>query len=71
MAKNNVQSELDLLGEISGKLDDLIAITIVQGKEKEEQIKILVERGYSNSAIGELLGIPKGTIDGIRAKAKK
>ena len=64
-------SEIELLKEISSKLDDLIAIFVVQGKEKEEQIKIMVNNGYSNSKISKLLVIPKGTVDSIRASFKK
>jgi len=55
----------------SGKLDKLISLFAVQGKEKEEQIKIMVSYGHSNSQISKLLGIPKGTVDSIRAKFKK
>ncbi|GAH41903.1 unnamed protein product, partial [marine sediment metagenome] len=57
--------------EISSKLGDLISIFAVQGKEKEEQIKIMVNNEYSNSKISKLLGIPKGTVDSIRASFKK
>ena len=71
MAKQLIPTELDVLKDISGKLDDLIALVGVQGKDKEEQIMILVEKGYTNSEMAELLGIPKGTIDTIRANAKK
>ena len=67
----NPKTELDLLVEISEKLDQLISLNLVQGKEKEEQISLLVERGYSNSNIASLLSIPKGTVDFIRAKQKK
>ncbi len=60
-------TEADILSRIEDKLDDLITLLIIQGKEKEEQIKIMVGREYSNSQIADLLGIPKGTVDGIRA----
>ncbi len=69
--KGNPKTELELLSEISAKLDQLISLSLIQGKEKEEQISILVERGYSNSNIASLLSIPKGTVDFIRAKQKK
>ncbi len=60
-------SEAEILSRIEDKLDDLITLLIIQGKEKEEQIKIMVAREYSNSQIADLLGMPKGTVDGIRA----
>lgn len=57
--------------EIINRLDIIIAILVTQGKEKEEQIKILVNKGFSNGDISQILGIPKGTVDTIRSKFKK
>ena len=71
MTTKNQKNEIDLLIEISEKLDNLISLLLVQGKEKEEQIQILVNRAFSNSRISQLLGIPKGTVDTIRAKQSK
>lgn len=68
--KNDI-SDFELLKEISNKLSQLIDIIPLQGKEKDEQIKLLVNKGYSNGDISYLLGIPKGTIDSIRASFKK
>lgn len=67
----NNTTKIELLKEICIKLDDLISLFAVQGKEKEEQIKIMVNNGYSNSKISKLIGIPKGTVDSIRANFKK
>lgn len=64
-------AEIEVLKEISRKLDDLVTLFSVQGKEKEEQIRIMVSNGYSNSQIAKLLGLPKGTVDSIRAKFQK
>ena len=60
-----------LLKEIGKKLDTLIALTAIQGKSRDEQINILGSFELTNAEIGKMLGIPKGTIDGIRAKQKK
>ena len=68
---SNQSTELNVLLEISKKLDDLITLFAVQDKEKDDQIKIMVSKGYSNSRISVLLGIPKGTVDMIRAKQSK
>lgn len=68
---SNQPTEISVLLEISKKLDDLITLFAVQGKEKDDQIKIMVSKGYSNSQISVLLGIPKGTVDSIRAKQSK
>lgn len=71
MVKQKLKTEIELLYEISEKLDELVATFLIQGKEKESQINILVNRGYSNSSISNMLGILKGTVDSIRAKIKK
>ena len=71
MVKKSEKTEVELLQEINEKLDDLVASFLIQGKEKEDQIRILVNRKFSNSKIANFLGIPKGTVDGIRAKKKK
>ena len=60
-----------ILNEISTKLDKLIAITVIQGKERDTQIRILASLGVSNSEISKLIGIPKGTVDRIRAGFNK
>lgn len=70
-AKTKEKPEIELLTEISTKLDYLVALMASQGKERNDQIKILVGQGYSNSMVAKLLGIPKGTVDVIRAKKKK
>lgn len=64
-------AEIEALKEISRKLDNLVTLFSVQGKEKEEQIRIMVSNGCSNSQIAKLLGLPKGTVDGIRVKFQK
>ena len=67
----NKENELSLLKEILKKLTELTDVISVQGKEKEDQIKILVNKRYSNGDISDLLGIPKGTVDSIRASFKR
>lgn len=69
--KTKEKSDVELLSEISTKLDYLIALMATQGKERDDQIKILVGQGFSNSMVAKLLGIPKGTVDMIRARKKK
>jgi hypothetical protein len=65
------KSDVDLLSEINDKLEVLISVIASQGKERDDQIKILASGGLSNSRISSILGIPKGTVDFIRAKKKK
>lgn len=69
--ETKLKSDNELLQEISSKLSELIALNGINGKEKNEQIKYLVNFGFSNSEIARLIGIPKGTVDGIRAGLKK
>jgi uncharacterized protein (UPF0218 family) len=57
--------------EVIERLDKIIGLLAVQGKEKEEQLKVLTALGFSNSDMSTLTGIPKGTIDVIRANQKK
>jgi hypothetical protein len=65
------KTELEILKEISQKLDDLITIIFIQGKPRDEIIKIMVSRGYSNANISKITGIPKGTVDVVRADFSK
>lgn len=71
MPKQNSKNELEILSEINEKLDHLIAVLLIQGKEINEQIDILIKRGMTHSTISALLGIPKGTIDYKGARKKK
>lgn len=64
-------NEIDLLSEINIKLEKLVGLFAIQGKGKEDQVFVLASLGFSNSEISTLTGIPKGTVDGIRAKKKK
>ena len=65
------KTERDHLLEISEKLDTLIGILAIQDKDRDEKIRILVSLGFSNAEISKLTGVPKGTVDSIRAKRKK
>lgn len=67
MKGNQLKSDNELLTEISAKLSELIALTGMEGKDKNEQIKYLANFGFSNSEIARLTGIPMGTIARIRA----
>ncbi|MGD8456018.1 MAG: hypothetical protein PVF83_06520 [Anaerolineales bacterium] len=59
------KNELEILFEIRDKLNDVITLFSVNDKERDEKIKIMASKGYSNRQISELLGIQKGTVDGI------
>jgi Holliday junction resolvasome RuvABC DNA-binding subunit len=71
MAKNQDKTEKEILLEISVKLDKLIGVMATQGKSKEEQVKVLVALGFSNSEISGLTAMPRGTVCTIRANLRK
>ena len=54
---NKEKSEKELLEEISKKLDKLIGILAIQGKDKDEQIKILKKLKFTSEETGNLLGL--------------
>jgi len=58
--------------EIIERLDKIIALLAIQGKEKNDQIKILHSLGFTSKVISEITGIPEGTVGRIRStKLKK
>jgi len=60
--------------EMLKKLDTIIALLAVQGKEDKDKLKILKSLGYPYSEIGKLLGLPVGTLktwDFKKRKTKK
>ena len=65
------KSDNELLQEISGKLSELTAVVGITGKGKDEQVAYLVSLGFTNAEISRITAIPKGTVDWIRASAKK
>ena len=55
------KSEKELLEEISSKLDKLIGISAIQGKEKDDQIRILKKLGFQAAEIEKLV-VVKGRL---------
>ena len=55
------KSEQVLLDEISQKLDQIIAVMAISGKEQNDQIRILRDRGFDWKQIGTLVGLNPGT----------
>jgi hypothetical protein len=64
------KSQIKLLEDLNKKMDSLVALTAVQGKDRDNQIKILAGLEFTNLSISKFLGVPKGTVDTIRAKMK-
>jgi hypothetical protein len=65
------KSDNELLQEISLKLSELIALIGIAGKEKNDQVKYLVDFGFSNLIIARLTGNPVGSISTIRNNLNK
>jgi len=70
MAQKN-KNEIELLSEISQKFDKLIAIMASRDLDRDDKIKMLASSGFSNAEISIYTGIPKGTVDVVRAKFSK
>ena len=51
------KSTEDLLSEISQKLDKIMGILAIQGKDENTQIRILKKLGFEAIEIGNILGI--------------
>lgn len=64
-------TELQLLKEISVKLDKLIAVFSIYGKDENKQMAILKSQGLTYKDIGELLGVPEGTVKSSIHRTKK
>lgn len=56
-AKNAEKSERELLGEVSEKLDKVVALLAVNGKTQDEQIAILRSFNHDWNFIGTLTGL--------------
>ena len=62
------KSEKELLEEISEKLTRLIAISSIQGKDTNIQIKILHDHEFEWDEIGKLVGL---TADAARKRFER
>jgi len=62
MATKKEKSEKELLEEISGKLDKLIGILAIQGKNEDDTIKILKKLGFTSEETGTLVGLTDAAV---------
>lgn len=56
-AKNDIKSDNELLQEISVKLDQVIAMMAIDGKDQNQQIAILRSFNMDWKTIGLLVGL--------------
>lgn len=65
------KSEKDLLIEINNKLQDLISLYVIQGKDVDDQIQILTKRGYKPTDISTILGLTPNAVRLRKFKTNK
>jgi hypothetical protein len=66
------ESEKELLSQLGQKLDQVIALLAIQGRNPDEQIRILYEFGYDSTYIGRVLGRDPSAIRHVkRSLARK
>ncbi len=70
---NVEKTERELLAEVSQKLDRLIGLMVIQGKDLEAQINALYALGFNSATIGALVGLSDSTVRNrkLRRKTKK
>lgn len=71
MTAKKENDERALLVEISQKLDRLIGIVAIQGRDVDAQIEILTRFGFSSAEIGVLVGLHEGAVRKRRATKGK
>lgn len=57
-----MNSDTIILKEISKKLDWLIALYSIQGKDPDTQVRILRSLNFTFAEVSKLTGIPDGTL---------
>lgn len=68
--REEAKTELELLREIKGRLDRILGVLAVQGKDRASQVKILTGLGLSSQEIGELVGIRAESVRRMRSREK-
>src|SRR5450759_763788 len=64
-------TELELLEQISSKLDHITAVLAAQGKERDKQIDILSAGGCDSALIGTIVGITAGAVRMHRTRTQR
>lgn len=54
---SSTASDNQLLHEISKKLDEIIALMLIRGRDEDAQIRLLRERGHDWNQIGSLVDL--------------
>jgi hypothetical protein len=62
MKANERSVEVELLTEISKKLDRVVALLAAQGKPIDKQVQILVAAGNDSAFIGSVVGLTSARV---------
>lgn len=72
--RNKVEKKKSTNEMILEKLDIIVGLLAIQGKDEDKKINILKSLGFTYKQVSELTGIPEGTLksrDHIKRKSKK
>jgi hypothetical protein len=61
---------MELLAEISHKLDMLMGVVVIQGKDAQSQVSILTKIGLSGPEIGALLEKSSDAVRQLRVRQR-
>lgn len=65
------RTEMELLAEISGKLDRVVAVLATQGKPRDKQMEILTAAGCESGFIGTLVGMTPSAVRTWQSRRRK
>jgi len=62
--------ESDVVNSPNSKVTRLLAMLLVDGKARSEQIDLLTRAGFNSTEIGQVLGISPGRVRAANSKAR-
>ncbi len=65
------RTERDLLAEISAKLDRLMGVMAIQGKDQDAQVNTLHALGFDSKTIGAMVGLSDSAVRGRKFRRKR
>lgn len=65
------KSERELLADIATKLDRLIGVTAIAGRDRDEQPDILINLGLDNQLVAAMTGLTANAVSIRKTRMKK
>lgn len=65
------KSERELLVDIAGKLDRLIGVTAIAGRDRDEHPDILINLGLDNQLVAAMTGLTANAVSIRKTRMKK